>query len=409
MSFDTPHLESPTSVAPGQAFAPALSIYVPTDAVLTVAATQIEIAIGVTTLIFPFVGKTLTELASQISTANPSVDCCALNRSDPLKSGQLYDSGETTPDGGKVIRIYGLVVRYDEESKIHLLPPYPDQRSLPWYPVVNRGSVAVELHGVRWVFSIPEYHAQEWSSTFGFPFVDIFSEKPVMRSTKVLQVSRTPVLWHRRNLSLIVNGTNIGAGIVRDVDIHNGLVFLTTELSSSDRVLVNYTYREDHLVYKKVNLNPAFDQNPVIIDQSVLIYLVPQKSTLGHDRETTVRHIVARTLTGALSQLPTDEPTLVIGAYQTRPTGVITDVRLTDTRTRGGGIKDGHWQKAVERNREMFSVSEDGRFDGVPFPGATAGVLAIPKATLDSLGLEFVEEQTRRHLAAGGYLLIDPY
>lgn len=390
--------------------APGLAIYLPTDASMGVDGTGITITIGEIEITVPYVGKTLVEIASQVGASSESVDAVPLNRSGPLEAGALFlsDSTDTTIDGGEIIRIRSHAIRYTEDTKIRVLPPYAENRLLPWYPRVDRGSVFIKRYGVKFLFSVPEYAEQEWSTIFGKPYVDQVDARAEFIAPKLLRLARTPIHWVHHNLGLTVNGQPTGAGIIQDVDVHNGFVKLSAEMAASDTIRATYTHREDTLVYKGVNLNPSIEHNPGIIDQAVVIYLKPTYSSNGQKRTQTVHHIVSRTLTGALTSIPaTTEPVLVIGAFYVRPSGVVTDVKLTDTRTRGGGIEQKDWDAALAKNREFYSVSDFGRYDGVPFPAAASGVLFLPRSILERFDADFVERQVSRHVAAGGHILIE--
>ncbi len=395
---------------PSRTNAPGLAIYLDKEGSIEVDDTEINITVGVLLHVIPYVGKTLEEIAAQISESSSAVDATALNRSGPMGAGFLYidDEDDLTPDGGQVVRAMALTVQYTEETKIRVLMPYAENRHLPWYPRVDRGSVSMERNGVEYMFSVPEYQDQEWSSLFGFPYVDQVKARAEFVDGTTIKVARTPIHWTRNNLGLTINDVPVGATIVKDVDIHNGIIKLTIPVDQTDLIQVSYVYREDTLLYKAVNLNPSMEHNPGIIDQSVLLYLVPTLSSLGQGRKQTVNHIVSKTLTGAISSIPqTSEPTLIIGAFQVRPSGVLEDMTVTDTRTRGGGIKEAKYDEALARNREAYSTADAGRYDGIPFPAAAAGVLLLPRWILERFDADYIEEQVKRHLAVGGHILID--
>jgi hypothetical protein len=406
------HLDMPAHMLQSRTFSPALAIYLDLAGTISIsqATHTISITTNSTTYSFPYVGLTLAELAREISSASGFIHCNPLAESGPLNGGFLYiDSVEDlTVDGAQIVRMRGFNVRYIEETQIRALPPYSESRLLPWYPLIDRGSISVSKDGVRYLFSVPDYYSQEWSTTFGRPFVDQLGVKTDFIDSKTIRVPRTPIFWFRNNLGLRVNNAPTGASLIQDVDIHNGLIKLKVPVDKGDAIFADYTYREDRLIYKGININPSVEHNPAIVDQTVLIYLVPTISSTGQERTATVNHIVAKTLSGALASIPqTSEPTLVVGAFQVRPSGVINDLSVTDTRTRGGGIKPEYYERALKYNREVFSTADTGRWDGVPFPGAATGILRLPKSILDTYDADFVETMVQRHLAVGGSLLID--
>ena len=275
MNFAEPFLLNPRSLAPGRNYAPALSIYHDRDASLVVTSTQIQITIGVVVVNISYVGKSVDQIVSEICVASSAVTANALNRSYLMKSGFLFYNGEKTADGGFVVRMRAHVVKYEEETRIRPLPPYPESRILPWYPRVDRGSIVLRRQGVDFLYSVPEYASQEWSTYFGFPFVDVVGERPTYVSQKILRTARRPVFWYRRNITLNIDGIPFGSSIIDDVDVNNGFIRLTTAVQPDARVFVDYTYRENTLVYKGVDLNPSRNHNPNAVDQTVLLYLKP--------------------------------------------------------------------------------------------------------------------------------------
>lgn len=409
IDFTSPFLESPKALAPGNDWAPALAIYLDADGTISVSGTQLIVVVGGNTVTVNFVGKSLEEVAAEISVASASASCNALNVVQALEADELVDTGELTSDGGHVIRMKRHVVRYQEETRIRVLPPYPERRSKPWYPRVDRGQVKVRRQGVDFIFGVPEYAEQEWSTYFGAPFVDVLGEQATYVSARMVRVARTPVFWHRRNISVSIDQVPMGSSVVADVDVNNGFVKLTTDISPQKRVLINYTYRERSLVYKEVDLNPSMEHNPMVIDHVVLLYVLPAADSLGHTRTSTVRHVVAKTVVGAISAIPrSDEPVLVLGAYQVRPTAVITDLQVRDARSWGGGLRKDATEDAIRLDEEVRAFADIGRYDGIPFPGAAAGVLTIERGFLDSIPQDLAEQLIKKHVAGGGLVVLNP-
>lgn len=401
---------SPTVHFPAKNHAPGLSIYLDKTGTISVSDTEITIEIDSIQYVIPYVGKTLEEIADQVSTSSGAFDAVALNETGQVAAGQLYigGTGDTTPDGGQVVRFRGHIVRYGAETKIRAMLPYHENRLLPWYPRVSRGSLGITWNGVKYIFSVPEYQDQEWSPLFGMPYVDQVGVKADFIDSHTLKVQRTPLYWTRNNIGIMVDGVPIGASIVKDVDIHNGIIKLKTPLDRIDDIRVNYVYKEESLVYKDLNLNPSITHNPSIIDQTAVMYLRPYVWRGAQKRSRTVYHTVSKTISGAISAIDQgDTPVLVVGAYQVKPSGVVTDLSFTDTRSRGGGIKEDKFDAALRKNREVYSAADTGRYDGVPFPAAAAGILSLPRSILDTMSDEHIQKVVSRHLAIGGHILID--
>jgi hypothetical protein len=408
MNFAAPFLQNPRQLAPGRDYAPALSIYFDREASLVVTSTEIQITIGLDTVNVGYEGKTIDAVVSEICVSSPAVFANALNQSHLMTEGFLFFDGETTADGAWVVRMRAHVVKYEEETRIRALEPYPEHRLLPWHPRVDRGGVLLRRQGVDFLFAVPEYAKQPWSTYFGAPFADVTAERPQFVNQRLLRLARTPVFWYRNNITMTVDGIPFGSSIVEDVDVHNGFVRLTSPVQPQSRVLVNYTYEEKTLIYREVDLNPSRDHNPSIVDQTVLLYLKPVKSSIGELRDRGVYHVIARTIPGAISAIEvSEEPKLVIGAYQVRPLSVLEDVDVRDVRRRGGGIHDDWVTEARARNMEVASYTDVGRFDGVPFPGSGGMVLKLPRSILERLDADRIEKLVSKHIAVGGSVLLD--
>lgn len=412
IDFSNPHLQHPTSLAPARDFAPALSIYIDTDDTWSLQVTDAHVNITFTTaddVSVLYIGRSLEEVASEISASSTAVKAHAHAVIHALRADYLfYDPPDVTPDGGVVLRMRSHIVRYTEETRIHALKPYEDHRLNPWYPLVDRGNVVIHKDGVRFVYSIPEYQDQEWDPYYGAPFVRRIGERARFINPKTIQVPRRPLFWYRNNIAITINSQPVGMSIVNDVDIHNGVILLKADVAQDDSIFVDYTYREKRLVYKGVNLNPSMEHNPGIVDQAVLLYMRPTVSSVGQERTQTVFHKVSTTISGAISQIEsTTEPALIIGAFQVRPNGAIEDVDVTDTRTRGGGVKDERLEGAVMRNSEVQSVADHARYDGFPFPAPMSGIMRLPTSVKDTLGEEYIDRVVARHLALGGNVLLE--
>jgi hypothetical protein len=399
-----------TTLFPTKNYAPGLAIYLDSPGSIVVTSTDIEITSGVTLHVIPYVGKTIEEVSAQISTSSSAFDANALNRSGALLAGSLYldSTSDVTMDGGQIIRIKGHILRYSAETRLRALAPYHENRLLPWYAKVDRGSLSLKYHGVRYLFSVPEYYTQEWSLLFGQPYVDQFNVQLDYIDVNTVKAPKTPIHWVKNNFGIVINGVPLGGSIIKDIDVHNGLVKLNTPIDRTDDIRANYVYREDYLIYKDLNLNPSPEHNPSIVNQTAVLYLRPYAKEGNIKRVRTVYHSVSKTLTGAVTAITqNDEPVLIMGAFQVKPSGIVQDFSLTDTRTRGGGIKEEKYDTALTQNREAYSVADFGRYDGVPFPAAASGVLSLPRSVLNRVTDEYIEATIKRHLAVGGRVLID--
>ena len=299
--LSSPHVRVPVSLVgnPASTRAPALSIYGrasidPAD--LSVTATQVVLTEG-TAHAFDYVGKSLQELAEEISASSQQYEAIPLNEVSYLGSGDLVRvAGDSTPDGGLVVRLQGHVIRYREDLRVRLLPPHEDDPRRPWFARIDTGQVVKNHKGIRYLYRIPEYDEQAWSTLYGKPFVDQTGVQPRRIDNRTLQLPRRPVFFHRGNLVVSINGVRQATSAVEDVDEHNGIVFLSRTFEHRDVVQVDYTYREESYVYTDINLNPTTNHMPQFVGQVVLFYLKPASDSIGRTWLRTVLHSVSPTL-----------------------------------------------------------------------------------------------------------------
>lgn len=407
MSFLSPHYRCPTHLVAERDYSPALAVW-GAGVSVQVGVSTVVVTVGDSSISVTYSDRTPAEVAAEISSSG--LGCFARYMSDgpTLSNGELFHDGETSSDGGFVVRRRGHMVQYSEETQVRLLAPYSENRLLPWYPRLDRGNVVMDVGGARFLFGVPEYGDQEWSTYFGAPFVDVVGERPNFVGKKTLRVARTPVFWERGNMVLLVDGAPVSGSVIKDVDENNGLVYLVNDLRSNARLSISYTYREDSFVYRGIDLNPTYQHNPAVLDQTVLIYLVPISSSLGRTRSSGVRHAVFRSLRGGIASLRRDdEPVLVLGAYNVRAVGNKNEVAIRDARALGGGVDEEKWDDALLKTEGVRSIADLGRWDGVPFPGSCAAVVVLPTSLRDQYGTAVVEGRIKKHVAVGGNVLVE--
>jgi len=388
--------------------APALAVYDPdgalTSEAVQVSGTTLTLRDGSTIFAVPYVGRSIKEIVEDINAVSQRFHAVELNQTPVLETGGLFKIiSDTTPDGGQVVRLHGHAIKYQEETRLRLLMPYPDERTQPWYARIDTGQVLKKINGMRHIFSVPEYSDQPWSAYYGKPYVTMTDVSVAKINRRILQVPRSPIYWWDNNIVLTVNEVPQDSSIVEDVDQENGLVYLNRDIEPSDPVRITYTYHEKSFVYKAIDLNPSPDHLPQFIGQFVVFFLRPQSDSVGRTWERTVFHSIAPTLEGAVSQIPVkdDEPVILLGALQVRQANTVDDVDLVDTRTRGGGLHDDHVARAVKLNRAMQAVSDQGTYDGIPYPGNAVVIIELPESVLDSLTKEEIYERLKREMAFG--------
>ena len=391
--------------------APVLSIYFRGDTpdVTIIGGTTLRLVDGSETHDILLSGKSTTELAAAVAkTSLPYEARVLLDVDDVGAIGLFKQASDTTCDGGIILRANGHVVKELEDTRIHLLPPYGAGHHEPWYVVVNRGYVTGRAYGSDWKFAVPEYERQTWSTRYGRGFIDVEDETVERSGPRVIKLARTPVMWDKGNIFLTVRGLQQPGFAIQDVDVNNGIVYLTRDYDDGENVLASYTYQEDGYIYPGIDLNPSEFHNPAILDRYVLFYLLPYIGPGGILRTSCVQHVVANTLFGAIQPIPkTNEPVLILGAAQVRQAHEKKDVQLTDTRVRGGGIKDEQEKAALGRSREILSAADLGFFDGKPYPGGQALFVRLPKELLETLQRAEIEGVVRKFTAYGTYTMLE--
>lgn len=81
-------------------------------------------------------------------------------------------------------------------------------------------------------------------------------------------------------------------------------------------------------------------------------------------------------------------------------------IDMTDTRTRGGGIKEEFVEEMREINPMVDGYFDIGQFDGKIYPNNGVVVVDIPEEVLDDLSKEEVEEKINKHFPLGGLPII---
>lgn len=403
-----PEITEDTSLRTGT---PVLSIYYDGDSpnISLSSGTQLDLVHDGNTVSFELSGKTTSQVVALINrnsypyNANVMVEVDDVGTSVPFTN-----ASDLTLDGGQVLRVAGHLVKPLESSQIRILPPYNDSRYDPWYIIVNQGWVTRQFNGGDWIFTIPEYRQQTWSTKYGFGFIDVQDIIAERIGPRALRVPRSPIHWDRNNLTIKVRDVTQNTSVVKDVDVYNGIIYLNRDYDDNETILVDYTYKEDGFIYSDVDLNPTEFHSPGALGRYILFYLLPYSGPDGVLRNTCVRYSESSTLAGALQSIPYQgEPIMLLGAVQIRQVNDVSEVQVVDTRTRGGGVKWSNWEEAKKRNREILSTADRGFFDGRPYPGNMSLIVTLPSEIKDSLQKPEINGIIKRFMAYGTYTFIE--
>jgi hypothetical protein len=363
----------------------------------------------VKTINISYVDKTIAQFQRDINVSNLPFRAVALNEAVNLSAGELTTNTSTPNyEGGYFVDLKRHVVRYNEETRIHIGGVSNISREFPWYPIIDIGTISKKYNGKTYIYSVPEYEDQSWHPIFGRPYKNA-NRVAFSVSEKKLAVSSKPIYYRDDNISLFTDAGLPIEDMIDDVDEANGYIYLKRELPRNIEIKAQYVYKDISYVYDKINLNPAIEHNPGIAGRYVLIYLKPVEiHPDGIVRKRSVYHKISNSLVDAIVSLPsTDEPILVLGAFHIRQTNSYKDTNILDTRTRGGGIKNAEYQKALNANKNMYSVTDLGFADGVPYPGSSVVIAEIPESIKDVMTVAEIKRRISKHTILGVDTLLE--
>lgn len=396
---------------------------------------QVRYVSGATTTeTISYVGLSVQELCSKISALNLPIKALPLSSDSVLTSGDLVSTGtfklipgdfsvtdRTSDASGAVIRSKKYSVRDRDNASIKLLEPYSDSNTLPWYPRIRAGKIVQKYKGRNLVYYVPEYERQSWSLIYGKPFVTISDTSPSLIDTRTIKLQRSPIYWNNNNFVIYNGDIPLHSSYIKDVDIYNGILYLKDTVHiNPDQLSVNYTYIEKSYIYKEVNLNGHYSQNPLILNKYVVVYIVPSEGYSSTTVKRSIYHAIGDSIQSAIDSIPVNEsdiPYLVLGAYSIQNTYDSSTVSLLDTRVFGGGLVRSkgprstlHRIEELEepgiREIEDFYIegrnyADIGSIKGEPYPGSASVIFDIPSSTRDYLSDKDIESRATKFTAAG--------
>jgi len=392
------------------------------------------VSTSVTNESITFTGKSVEDVVQEINQLNIPIEAATIHNTLVLQQGEFVPLGadfvelpgaftayDRIDNNGILLRAKKLAVRHKNASKIRTLNPYFESPSLPWYPRVSNGSFSQKYNGKLYHFYIPEYHNQSWSTKYGKPFKDLYGVEPVLKEENVYQLPRFPVYWDGQNITLYNGDVPISEKAIEDVDVNNGLLYTKPGVYLQDGFSVDYSYLESSYVYKEININGHFSQNPLILDKYVVIYILPAESNQGV-RKRTIFHAIGDSVDQAIDSIELTDPTIpiaIIGAYNIQQLFSSDKISILDTRGKGGGLKlpDGprspvhDIDPAIESDEvpieelydEAYRYWDIGHYDGDPYPGAAAVAVDLPIDLQEVLSISDIKKKTSKFMAAGVY------
>lgn len=355
------------------------------------------VSVSATTITFPrdgggtdaftLTGKSIDTIVSEINEADLAA-WFVVALSEASVSTLLTGSYLTYPRGS-TLRLNGYTqAKYQEETKMRLLGPYNDPTTMPWYPRIDPGQFlqdgTISGTAVKFLFGVPEHTAQAGSYTHGKPYRDKVNDTPQVIGPRMLKLHRYPV--KSGTVSLFANGKSANSDI-DDTDLQNGIVFLNVD--AVQRYTADYTYEERSYIYVGIDLNTTALHNRDVFGKYVGIYATPYKilhSTLNQTFTTCIRHVVHDTYADVVSAVNavkfddgSDADAFLLGVYRPVLTANLSDVKVVDTRTPGGGLEE-DIESTDEPETDFYG--DIGRMDGMPFQDKGTVIVGVPSNIL---------------------------
>lgn len=337
-----------------------------------------------------------------------------------------------------------------------------------WYPLIQFGhySQVIDQHGthVKVSYSMPEYDTQDFSSTWGKPYVDIELEQ-----VKIINSHTVKTLCYPLHVLDDINTTiklyKKVDNELFDIDIENvsfsdGIIITKDTISENDLILCTYTYVEENYVYRgywrddidfvRLDLNPNIYHtynDPAYIPSEVkpsknlfnkvlyfflkpsIIYEVPEeyddliynevngeelyykdgqlqeKTVKKQNKNNTLYHKID-------DSEPNAEEDIYIGSVYIRQNTSLHSTVLLDSRTRGGGVLESIPDDIrSELEPESDYYLDIGYYDGKPYQENGIIIVRLDQRILKEFGGKFtksdVESKVKRWLGAGVYPIIE--
>jgi len=294
------------------------------------------------------------------------------------------------------------------------------------------GNVVPSGQGTLYQYYISEYDENPWSLKYGRPYVGISKEEPSILDVNTIKVKHTPlfidpsdVFYHggfppSGYINIHLNNEQIPETSLVDWDIYNGTVQLTQTLGVTDDVKVTYNYREDYYEYQgfvgsgklysdvgpfdffPLDVNPTPMHNHGMYASGVTAHIFVGPSW---NLDTEVFFDVSPCYHNYTGD-PSGSLDFYLGSVSMAPHAKTLDVQVTDSRTRGGGLKpDVDLDEVKKIQPESQFYWDVGYFDGQAYPSNGVLVVQVSKALQDRE--DEIREKVNRHLAYGEYAIID--
>jgi hypothetical protein len=287
--------------------------------------------------------------------------------------------------------------KYTEETRVAPLLPYKDLQHLPWYPRVDKGQFSQDgvLNGssCKFLFNPQGSEVTLPPGRYGGTKYDRLDEKPVILAPKILKLRRPNL---DPNTVAVTYGERTLSGVIEDYDELNSILFLNREFGDISKLFVSYSYDESSVIYTGIDLNPLGRHSPELYGKFIGLYMTPAEVTgpappLPSNPvtfERTLYHIVEDNISDIEEKVDAikfdtgeNAEALLLGIYRVGQSATIDEVKLTDTRSRGGGLRDITEPSKAVGAEETAMFWDFAMWDGEPFP-PTAVIVDYPTEML---------------------------
>ncbi len=330
-------------------------------------------------------------------------------------------------------------MRFIDNQQVRVISPREIESRYSWHVRVKNGRFERRTVSGSDLFvsdyGVPEYYRQDFIKELGVPFLQIREEKPRLLDDSQIQVRHTP-------LHILYDGTNVTNATVRvngkkvrilSWSAFDGIINLDGRVTDNDDLSISYQYEEESYVYRgyydeaserfwSLDLNPSVGHYITIrdkydgeikdipsfrlINEVVYLYLQPiiKRKLLSDGRE----NVVMVNRSGLLHSFEkrNDPDLILLAKLHVRPNSNRASVVFTDTRVRGGGLKEEITNPIIqEYEKESHFYWDIGKWDGLPYPENGVAVFRISRNILKDYGGKFtkaeVEEKVNKHLGYG--------
>ena len=337
----------------------------------------------------------------------------------------------------------------NDKRQIKILNPIENTGYESWYPRVRSGRfermVIEDDIQVTYSYYIPEYFRQTFSETYGMPYREITGEQPVITGDRVIKVRQTPLYvlvddnHNPVNMTVMINDAPMP---ISSWNISDGSIEVMASVRSSDRISVDYTYEENNYAYRgfwdeanqvfwNLDLNPGHGHSVTVYDSEtselkvvssytlinkiIYVYLRPAarliKDSEGH-YDIAYGSFNKSPLFHSFEPITSEANLLLLGKIHVRPNSIHDSIKLVDTRSRGGGLKEEIGDILMKKfNIEANFYWDIGYWDGSPYPENSVVIIKLPRNILHDHGGRFTKQEVEtaigKYIAYGTFFIIE--